>query len=58
MENYAELPEIPYEEIGIPRDYAWVRGRETVPVYFWEDRVIWGLTGRIVRHLMEQMEEL
>ena len=50
--------DFPYEEIGIPRDYAWVRGRETVPVYFWEDRVIWGLTGRITRNLIRLLREL
>ena len=50
--------DFPYEEIGIPRDYAWVRGRETVPVYFWEGRVIWGLTGRITRNLIRLLREL
>lgn len=46
----------PYELIGIPRDYKWQRGAENVPVYPWEGHVIWGLTGRITRHLMKEME--
>ena len=46
----------PYELIGIPRDYKWQRGGENVPVYPWEGHVIWGLTGRITRHLMKEME--
>ena len=45
----------PYELIGIPRDYRWQKGAENVPVYPWEGHVIWGLTGRITRHLMKVM---
>lgn len=51
------IPEdFPYEKVGIPRDYKWQRGGETVPVYPWEGHPIWGLTGRITRHLMKWME--
>lgn len=54
--SYELLPhpgdDFPYEEIGIPRDYRWQRGRESVPVYAWGGHVIWGLTGRITRHLL------
>ena len=45
----------PYELIGIPRDYRWQRGGENVPIYPWEGHAIWGLTGRITRHLMSWM---
>ena len=47
----------PYEVIGIPRDYKWQPGGENVPVYPWEGRAIWGLTGRITRHLLQLLEE-
>ena len=51
------IPEdFPYEKVGISRDYKWQQGGETVPVYPWEDHPIWGLTGRITRHLMKWME--
>jgi len=43
----------PYELIGIPRDYRWQPGSENVPVYPWQGRAIWGLTGRITRHLIQ-----
>lgn len=46
----------PYELIGIPRDYRWQKGGENVPVYPWEGRAIWGLTGRITRHLVSLLE--
>ena len=42
----------PYELIGIPRDYQWQLGHENVPVYPWQGRAIWGLTGRITRELI------
>lgn len=42
----------PYELIGIPRDYKWQHGSENVPVYPWQGRAIWGLTGRITRNLI------
>lgn len=42
----------PYEIIGIPKNYRWQNGRENVPVYPWEGRAIWGLTGRITRNLI------
>ena len=47
----------PYDVIGIPRDYKWQPGGENVPVYPWEGRAIWGLTGRITRHLLQLLEE-
>lgn len=46
-----------YDVIGIPRDYKWQPGGENVPVYPWEGRAIWGLTGRITRHLLQLLEE-
>ena len=48
-------PDFPYDSIGFPSGYRWRSGETTVPVYPWPDRPIWGLTGRIVRHLMEEM---
>ena len=50
--------DFPYEQAGIPRDYAWRLWRETVPVYRWRDRVIWGLTGRITRNLVSYVRRL
>ena len=42
---------------GIPRDYRWQPGGENVPVYPWKGHAIWGLTGRITRHLTALLEE-
>lgn len=58
--SYQLIPQtgegFPYEFIGIPRDYRWQPGDENVPVYPWEGRAIWGLTGRITRHLVALLQ--
>ncbi|EOS65889.1 CoA pyrophosphatase [Oscillibacter sp. 1-3] len=48
------LPEdFPYEAAGIPRDYAWSCGAVEVPSWRYEGHVIWGMTARIVKDLMQ-----
>lgn len=49
----APAEDFPYELIGIPRDYQWQQGHESIPVYPWQGRAIWGLTGRITRNLVQ-----
>ena len=45
--------DFPYDQIGISKDYPWQNGVETGSFYRWEDRVIWGMTARITRHLLD-----
>lgn len=56
--HYDLLPQVPedfpYEAIGVSRDYPWRRGRQNVPIWFYEGHAIWGMTGRIVMHLIEE----
>ena len=47
----------PYEILNIPRDYKWQVGSENVPVYPWQGHAIWGLTGRITRHLVRMVRQ-
>ncbi len=47
--------DFPYDRIGFPQGYRWRGGRVEVPIYAWEGRAIWGLTGRITRRLLEGM---
>ena len=49
--------EFPYERIGIPSDYPWQRGVETGPIYPWQNKAVWGLTGRITRHVLSLLNE-
>lgn len=44
--------DFPYEKIKFPRGYRWRKGTSEVPIYEVEDRVIWGLTGRITNHFI------
>lgn len=46
-------PDFPYEKINLPNGYNWRKGKSTVPIYRYGDRVIWGLTARITSHLMD-----
>lgn len=54
--RYALLPrmqeDFPYDRVGITPDYRWARGRVEVPVWFWENHVVWGITARIIRNLI------
>jgi 8-oxo-dGTP pyrophosphatase MutT (NUDIX family) len=45
-------PDFPYDRIRPKGVYDWRTGVTTVPIYDYEGRVIWGLTGRITHHLM------
>ena len=47
----------PYELLNIPKDYKWQVGSENVPVYPWQGHAIWGLTGRITRHLVQMVRQ-
>ena len=47
----------PYELLNIPKDYKWQTGSENVPVYPWRGHAIWGLTGRITRHLVRLVRQ-
>lgn len=45
-------PDFPYEKINVSNGYNWRKGKSTVPIYRYEDRVIWGMTARITEHLI------
>ncbi|QIB69185.1 CoA pyrophosphatase [Aminipila butyrica] len=49
------VPEIgedfPYNLLKLDNGYNWRKGKSEVPVYVYEDKVIWGLTARITHNL-------
>ena len=61
MEVAPMVPDdFPYEKIKFPGGYRWRKGSSYVPIYEYEDRVIWGLTGRITRsfiRILKSQEE-
>jgi len=50
-------PEFPYEKINLQNGYNWRKGKSTVPIYRYGERVIWGMTARITNHLMDLVTE-
>jgi len=59
---YADRSDFPYELAGISEDYPWSMGTWNTVIYNVQDtngkdRIVWGLTGGIVHHVMEQLEE-
>lgn len=43
----------PFDKIANGRDYKWRKGSIPEYFYYYEDRVIWGLTARILHHFLE-----
>lgn len=43
----------PYEKIKMLKGYNWRKGTTEVPIYEYQDKAIWGLTGRITRNFIE-----
>ncbi|HHU17015.1 MAG: NUDIX hydrolase [Anaerovoracaceae bacterium] len=50
-------PDFPYERINQRNGYNWRKGTSNVPIYRYEDKVIWGLTALITRHLIKLIIE-
>ena len=48
-------PDFPYGAVNASPDYRWEAGEAEVPIWRWEGRAIWGLTGRIVKNLLETL---
>ena len=48
--------DFPYEKIKFSKGYNWRKGSTEVPIYEFENRVIWGLTGRITRNFIEVLK--
>lgn len=59
--RYEVVPRIPsdfpYERLQLSRDYAWRSGKTAGSAYLWRDKVIWGITGAITRHVLELLRE-
>lgn len=48
-------PQFTKENVGRTTDYPFQTGREEVPVYRYEDKVIWGMTGRITKSILRYL---
>ena len=50
--------DFPYERIGFPKTYPWRKGYMNVPIYEYQGHFIWGMTGRMVRWLLQQLRQM
>ena len=50
-------PDFPFEAVGVRPGYPVARGRVEVPVWHYGNRVIWGITARIVRSVLRGLNE-
>ena len=51
----SDVSDFPYEKTGISPDYKWRKGKNLLPLYRYEDKIIWGITARIVKWFIEQI---
>ncbi len=49
--------EFPYHLIGEKENYNWRIATSEIPIYTYDNHVIWGLTARIVKHLIETLKK-
>lgn len=59
-ENYdvdvvSKVDDSPYEKTGISPDYNWRKGKNVLPLYRYKDRIIWGMTARILKWMSEKI---
>lgn len=57
---YSVKPDIgedfPYDMIDSRGKYHWFEGQYTVPIFQYEENVIWGMTARILCHFLEEFK--
>ncbi len=53
--SLAPKPQFPKEAVGLAEDYPYQMGQEEVPVYRYQSRIIWGMTGRITKSVLSYL---
>lgn len=51
-----DVENFPYEKLGMKEGYSWRKGTSEIPIYRYEDRVIWGLTARITAGVIRTLK--
>ncbi|MEG0391189.1 MAG: CoA pyrophosphatase [Anaerovoracaceae bacterium] len=67
MENPPEmhfmemLPKVgddfPYDKIDFQNGYKWRKGKSEIPIYLYEDKIIWGVTARVTNAFIRVLKE-
>lgn len=50
--------QFPYEKVGIEVDYPWRVGKWEIPIYDINNKIIWGLTARITKCVIDRLREI
>ena len=45
--------DFPYEKANITPDYKWMRSSSEIPIYNYDNKAIWGMTGRMTRNFIQ-----
>lgn len=54
-EVISKVEDFPYKETGISPKYNWRKGKNVLPVYHYENRIIWGMTARITSWFVDNI---
>lgn len=49
--------DFPYEMVNFNEGYNWRKGKSEIPIFLHHEKVIWGLTARITKNMMEIIKE-
>ena len=52
-----DVPDFPYEDVGVTPDYRWVSHFMEIPVYHGLPHHLWGMTARITYYLLQDTDE-
>lgn len=48
--------DFPYAAVGVPDDYPWAKLMLEVPIYHGLPHPLWGMTARITKHLIDELQ--
>lgn len=55
VEVVSKVEDFPYDKTGISPDYNWRKGVNILPLYRYKDKIIWGITARMTKWLVEKI---
>lgn len=51
-----KVEDFPFAAIGFPQGYAFQGGKVKTPIWCYENHIIWGITGRILCHMLDLLQ--
>jgi 8-oxo-dGTP pyrophosphatase MutT (NUDIX family) len=50
------INDFPFDKIQYGKDYPWAQGKYPVYIYQYQDKIIWGITARILKNFIELID--